>query len=86
MSSEHWWNHRKGILTVSKFYSATVNTVEPSKKIQFMLYTKSSTPGMMCHGISYEAEAMRKYVEFLTANSLFFTADNLGLIVSKTHP
>ena len=85
MSSEHWWSHRKERLTASKFYSAAVNTVEPSKKIQFMLYTKSSTPGM-CPGISYEAEALKKYVEFLAANSLFFTTDNPGLIVSKTHP
>ena len=85
MSSEHWWSHRKERLTASKKFSAAVNTVEPSKKIQFMLYTKSGTPGM-CHGISYEAEALKKYVEFLTANSLFFTTDNSGLIVSKSHP
>ena len=85
MSSEHWWNYRKERLTASKFYSAAVNTVEPSKKINSMLYTKLSTPGM-CHGISHETEALNKYVESLTAKSLFVTADNPGLIISKTHP
>ena len=31
-SSQHWWDHRKERLTASKFYTAAVNTVEPSKK------------------------------------------------------
>ena len=31
ISSEHWWNYGKERLTASKFYSAEVNTVEPSK-------------------------------------------------------
>ena len=47
-----------------------------------MLYTKLSTPGM-CHGISHETEALKKYVESLTAKSLFVTADNPGLIILK---
>ena len=47
MSSEHWWNYRKERLTASKFYSAAVNTVEPNKKINSMLYTKLSTPGII---------------------------------------
>ena len=83
-SNEHWWSYRKERLTASKFYSAAVNTVEPSKKIQFMLYTKSIH--LVCVVEFHEAEALKKYVEFLTANSLFFTTDNPGLIVLKTHP
>ena len=84
MSSESWWNYRKERLTASKFYSAGVNIVERSKKINSMLYIKLRTPGM-CHGISHETEALNKYVKSLTAKSLFVTADNPGLIISKTH-
>ena len=40
----------------------------------------------MCHDISYETEALNKYVESLTAISHFVTADNPGFIISKTHP
>ena len=30
--SQHCWDHRKERLAASKFYTAAVNTVEPSKK------------------------------------------------------
>ena len=30
-SSQHWWDHRKERLAASKFYTAAVNTAEPSK-------------------------------------------------------
>ena len=36
-----------------------------------------------CHGISHEAEALKNYVESLTAKSHFVTADNPGLSYSN---
>ena len=60
-SSQHWWDHRKERLTASMFYTAAVNTVEPPKKINSILYSKLNLSSTR-HGIQYENEALKKYI------------------------
>ena len=81
-SSQRWLDHRKERLTAEKFYTAAVNTVEPSKRILYSKLNLNSTR----HGIQYESEALKKYSGNLAKKCIFLHVEHPGFIVSKTHP
>ena len=77
-SSQHWWDHRKERLTASKFYTAAVNTVESSKRINSILYSRLNLSSTR-HGIQYENEALKNILEILSKNVSFSMLTTHGL-------
>ena len=75
-----WWEYRKEKLTASNFYIATVNKVEPRKKMSFF-YSSVKTSSMK-HGIVNEGVAFNRTCIFIDNSVSYVTFD---LILSKLH-
>ena len=63
-SNDDWKKHRMYRITASNFYSAAVNSVEPSSKLNSMFY-KSFTSAATCHGQKHEAHVKELYIMLL---------------------
>ena len=72
-------------LTSSNLYIATVNKVEPRKKINSFLYSSVKTSSVK-HGIASESIALTEYEFLLTTKSVTENLIQSGLILSKSHP
>ena len=68
-SNDDWKKHRMYRITASNFYSAAVNSVETSRKLNAMYY-KSFTSAAVSHGQKYEASARELYIMLLKENGI----------------
>ena len=61
-SNENWLKYRMYILTASNFYSAAVNRVEPSSKLNSMFYSRFSSLSVE-HGRYHESHVRNLYFQ-----------------------
>ena len=84
-SNDCWKQHRPYRITASNFYSAAVNTVEPSSKLKSMFYSSFSSASTR-HGQFHESHVRSLYLDSLTNDGICdATIDEPGLIISGTH-
>ena len=84
-SNDNWKKHRMYRITASNFYSAAVNSVEPSRKLNAMYY-KSFTSTAVSHGQKYEASARELYIMLLKDNGIQAQVSEVGLQLSSMFP
>eukprot|EP00794_Sanderia_malayensis_P016367 gene16367-biopygen12059 len=80
-----WMKHRLYRLTASNFYTAAVNTVEPSSKINSMFYT-SFTTAATNHGKKFEGHVAELYRIFLKDCGINGIISETGLQLSSSFP
>eukprot|EP00795_Rhopilema_esculentum_P003536 gene3536-2021_t len=83
-SNEEWKQQRKYRITASNFYSAAVNTVEPSSKLQSMFYA-TFTSASTNHGNRFESHVRDLYIKTMIDQGFPINVAEVGL-VSHTQP
>ena len=84
-SNDDWKKHRMYRITASNFYSAAVNSVEPSSKLNSMFY-KSFTSAATCHGQKHEAHVKELYIMLLKDKGINAQVSEVGLQLSSSFP
>ena len=80
-SNENWLKYRMYILTDSNFYSAAVNRVEPSSKLNSMFYSRFSSLSVE-HGRYYEPHVRNLYFQALNERGFKdIIVDDVGLLI-----
>ena len=83
-SNENWLKYRMYRLTASNFYSAAVNRVEPSSKLNSIFYSKVSSL-FVDHGRYYEPHVRNIYLQAM--NEIGFkgliSVEDVGLLISR---
>ena len=82
-SNENWLKYRMYTLTASNFYSAAVNRVGPSSKLNSMFYSKFSFASVE-HGRYYEPYVRNLYLQAMNEKDFkdIFVED-VGLLISS---
>eukprot|EP00795_Rhopilema_esculentum_P005752 gene5752-11022_t len=84
-SNEAWKFHRMYRITASNFYTAAVNSVEPSRKLHSMYYSSFSSASTQ-HGKTFESHIRSLYLQQLSKeDGCNILIEEPGLIISKTH-
>ena len=84
-SNETWKFHRMYRITASNFYTAAVNSVEPSRKLHSMYYSSFSSASTH-HGKTFESHIRSLYSQQLSKeDGCNILIEEHGLIISKTH-
>ena len=83
--SEKWMEERKYRITASNFYSAAVNTVEPSSKLKSMFYSSFHSASTN-HGNKYEGHVRDLYCAALHEQGYNVKIEEVGLKVSQSCP
>ena len=83
--NENWMKHRLYRITASNFYSATVNSVEPSSKLKSMYY-KSFSSAATSHGKKFESHVRELYEVLLKENGFNVQISEVGLQLSTSFP
>eukprot|EP00795_Rhopilema_esculentum_P004939 gene4939-21279_t len=84
-SNEEWKQQRKYRITASNFYSAAVNTVEPSSKLKSMFYA-TFTSASTNHGNRFESHVRDLYKKTMIDQGFPINVAEVGLKVSHTEP
>ena len=78
-SNENWMKYQIYRLTASKVYSAAVNRVEPSSKLNSMFYSK-----YVEHGTYHEPHARNLFRQAMNEKgSKDILVDDVGLLISS---
>ncbi|XP_048585315.1 uncharacterized protein LOC125568048 [Nematostella vectensis] len=80
-----WKEKRKQLLTASNFGKAAKTKVEPSKKLESMLYTEFVTESVL-YGRENEANAAKLYKSKLEDEGHVLTVEEPGLMISHQKP
>ena len=83
--NENWMKHRLYRITASNFYSAAVNSVEPSSKLKSMYY-KSFSSAATSHGKKFESHVRELYTILLKENGFTAQISDVGLHLSSSFP
>ena len=82
-SNENWLKYRIYRLTASNFYSAAVNRVEPSSKLNSMFYSKFCSLSVE-HGRHYEPHVRNLYLQAMNENGFKgISVEDVGLLIRK---
>ena len=84
-SNEEWKQQRKYRITASNFYSAAVNTVEPSSKLKSMFYA-TFTSASTNHRNRFESHVRDLYKKTMIDQGFPINVAEVGLRVSHTQP
>jgi len=80
-----WIDKRKQVLTASNFGMAAKTKVEPSKKVNSILYSNFTTEAIL-YGLENEHKAVEAYVSQEKANGCNCEATEVGLLISSQKP
>eukprot|EP00795_Rhopilema_esculentum_P007954 gene7954-13847_t len=83
--NEEWKQQGEYRITASNFYSATVNTVEPSTKLKSMFYA-TFTSASTNHGNRFESHVRDLYKKTMIDQGFPINVAEVGLKVSHTQP
>ena len=84
-SNSNWIEYRLYRLTASNFYTAAINTVEPSSKIKSMFYKSFSTLATS-HGKKFEGHVIELYTIHMKEHGLNVIISETGLQLSSSSP